>query len=72
MSPTRFLFLALAFTFATLFSFNQSYAQNGNVGIGTTTPRARLHVTDSNVVFTVHLLPELLHLLRQYPVQERV
>ena len=30
--------------------FNFSYSQN--VGIGTTTPLARLHVTDSNVVFS--------------------
>ena len=29
-----------------------SFSQTGNVGIGTTTPRARLHVTDSNVLFS--------------------
>jgi hypothetical protein len=28
-----------------------------NVGIGTTTPQARLHVTDSNVLFTGHGIP---------------
>jgi Chaperone of endosialidase/Head domain of trimeric autotransporter adhesin len=35
---------------AAFFVFNFSFAQN--VGIGTTTPLARLHVTDSNVVFS--------------------
>ena len=29
-----------------------SKSQTGNVGIGTTAPQARLHVTDSNVVFS--------------------
>ncbi len=29
----------------------QSFAQTGNVGIGTTTPKARLHVADSAVLF---------------------
>ncbi len=37
-------------TTLTLFSFILSNAQN--VGIGTTTPVARLHVSDSNVLFT--------------------
>ena len=52
MNLFRFLPFAFILTFATLFSFNQSLAQSGNVGIGITTPRARLHVADSNVVFT--------------------
>jgi hypothetical protein len=30
----------------------QTTAQTGNVGIGTSTPKARLHVTDSSVVFS--------------------
>jgi len=29
-----------------------AFAQSGNVGIGTITPKARLHVADSSVVFT--------------------
>lgn len=33
------------------FSLLASYAQTGNVGIGTTLPKARLHVADSSVVF---------------------
>jgi hypothetical protein len=37
---------------ATLIDFNQANAQTGNVGIGTTTPVARLHVADSAVLFT--------------------
>lgn len=28
------------------------FSQTGNVGIGTNTPKARLHVTNSNVVFS--------------------
>jgi len=28
------------------------FSQTGNVGIGTKTPKARLHVTNSNVVFS--------------------
>jgi hypothetical protein len=42
------LFVIMAAT--VVFLINFSYAQN--VGIGTTTPVARLHVSDSNVVFT--------------------
>ncbi len=37
----------------TCFSIYQlTEAQTGNVGIGTTTPKARLHVTDSSVLFS--------------------
>ena len=42
------LLIAIAF-------IQQTHAQN--VGIGTTTPQARLHVADSNVLFTGHGIP---------------
>lgn len=38
--------------FLTLSIINYSFLYSQNVGIGTTTPIARLHVADSNVVFT--------------------
>lgn len=44
----KILFLVAVLCCQMLFS----YSQTGNVGIGTTTPKARLHVTDSNVVFS--------------------
>jgi len=42
----KLLFFACLFTISTSISFSQ------NVGIGTTTPKARLHVADSAVLFT--------------------
>ncbi len=35
-----------------MFTVAITYAQTGNVGIGTSTPLARLHVTDSSVLFS--------------------
>ena len=40
-----------------LLSVSVFSASAQNVGIGTTTPQARLHVTDSNVLFTGHGIP---------------
>lgn len=45
----------LSFLAATVLFCLQSQAQN--IGIGTTTPQARLHVADSNVLFTGHGIP---------------
>ncbi|MEI2737737.1 MAG: hypothetical protein V9F01_03020 [Chitinophagaceae bacterium] len=45
----------LLFLVAILFSFYQINAQN--VGIGTTSPQARLHVTDSSVLFSADGVP---------------
>lgn len=36
------------------FLFTNSFAQTGNVGIGTTLPKARLHVIDSSVLFSAN------------------
>ena len=47
----RLLTTAMTIALATAFTQSTS-AQTGNVGIGTTSPRARLHVADSGVVFT--------------------
>ena len=49
--PLRLRITVMTVAFAMIFSNNIS-AQTGNVGIGTTTPLARLHVADSGVVFT--------------------
>ncbi|MFN9710930.1 MAG: hypothetical protein ACK55K_05930 [Bacteroidota bacterium] len=51
MQPLRLLHSASIFFILLMFSLS-IFAQSGNVGIGITTPRARLHVADSNVVFT--------------------